>query len=103
MKYVAFIVCAAVAIVALSAGSTFAVVAWAGRYFREAPPASAAPLGKQGQQVPAVRVDRRLRSRPSRAPRTTATQRVPGALRPVVEARRQPLGEAGTRGTGVGA
>jgi hypothetical protein len=67
MKYVALIVCAAVAIVALSAGSTFATLVWARRYFREARPASAASLGKQGQQVPAVRVDRRLRSTPTAA------------------------------------
>jgi len=53
MKYVALIVCAAIAIVALSAGSTFATLVWARSYFREARPASAASLGKQGQQVPA--------------------------------------------------
>jgi hypothetical protein len=75
MKYVALIVCAAVAIAALSAGSTFATLVWARRYFREAPPASSASLGKQGQQVPAVRVDRRLRSTPSLTPRTAATHR----------------------------
>jgi hypothetical protein len=34
--YVALIVCAAVAIVALSAGSTFATLVWARRYFLEA-------------------------------------------------------------------
>jgi hypothetical protein len=39
MKYVALIVCAAVAIVALSAGSTFATLVWARSYFREARPA----------------------------------------------------------------
>jgi hypothetical protein len=75
MKYVALIVCAAVAIVALSAVSTLAVLEWAGRYFREAPPASAALLGKQGHQVPADRVDRRLRSTPSRTPPTAAPHR----------------------------